>query len=92
MEAVKRQTNVVSTKGEKVVDKALRSVYFKDLEEIGEAYELESRKLRVAINRAFQVGIAVYQLAKVADVGVLLGLSGPVRCLSRLRADSDGHR
>ena len=32
--------------------------------EIGEAYELESRKQRIVIRRPFQIGIAVYQLAK----------------------------
>ena len=41
IEALERQTNVVYTKDEKVVDRALRSAFFSDLEEIGEAYELE---------------------------------------------------
>ena len=53
------------TKDEKVVDRALRSAFFSDLDEIGEAYELESRKPRITIRRPFQVGIAVYQLAKL---------------------------
>lgn len=65
IEAPERQTNVVYTKDEKVVDKALRSAFFSDLEKIGEAYELERRKLRVWIKRPFQVGIAVYQMAKL---------------------------
>ncbi|XP_078356057.1 uncharacterized protein LOC144640871 [Oculina patagonica] len=65
IEALERQTNVIYTKDEKVVDRALRSAYFSDLDEIGEAYELESRKPRITINRPFQVGIAVYQLAKL---------------------------
>ena len=64
IEALERQTNVIYTKDEKVVDRALRSAYFSDLDEIGEAYELESRKPRITIRRPFQVGIAVYQLAK----------------------------
>ena len=42
IEALERQTTVIYTKDEKVVDRALRSTYFEDLEEIGEAYELES--------------------------------------------------
>ena len=42
MEALERQTNVIYTKDEQVVDRALRSAYFEDLEEIGAAYELES--------------------------------------------------
>ena len=65
IEALERQTNVIYTKDEKVVDRALRSAYFSDLDEIGEAYELESRKPRVTIRRPFQIGIAVYQLAKL---------------------------
>jgi len=65
IQALERQTNVIYTKDEKVVDKALRSAYFEDLDEIGEVYELESRKTRIAIKRPFQVGIAVYQLAKL---------------------------
>jgi len=64
IEALERQTNVIYTKDEKVVDRALRSAYYEDLEEIGEAYELESRKPRIVIRRPFQVGIAVYQMAK----------------------------
>ena len=43
----------------------LRSAYFEDLEEIGDAYKIESRKKNVKINRPFQVGIVVYQLAKL---------------------------
>ena len=65
IEALERQTNVIYTKDEKVVDRALRSTYFSDLEEIGAAYELESRKSRITIRRPFQIGIAVYQLAKL---------------------------
>ena len=65
MEALERQTNVIYTKDEKVVDRALRSACFSDLDEVGEAYELESRKPRSRIRRPFQIGIAVYQLAKL---------------------------
>ena len=52
------------TKDEKLVDRMLRSTYFEDLNEIGSAYELTSRKRSVAINRPYQIGIAAYQLAK----------------------------
>ena len=45
--------------------KYLRSVWFQDLEEIGDVYEIEMRKRQVVINRPFQVGIAVYQMAKL---------------------------
>ena len=65
LEAVKRENNVIYTKDEKVVDRALRSAYFRDLEEVGQVYELESRKPRITIRRPFQIGIAVYQLAKL---------------------------
>ena len=65
IEALERQTNIIYTKDEKVVDRALRSAYFSDLDEIGKAYELESRKTRIVIRRPFQVGISVYQLAKL---------------------------
>ena len=65
IEALERQTNIIYTKDEKVVDRALRRAYFSDLDEIGQAYELESRKPRITIRRPFQVGIAVYQLAKL---------------------------
>ena len=53
------------TKDENTVDKHLRSVWFEDLEEIGDTYKIECRKNKVTINRPFQVGIVVYQLAKL---------------------------
>ena len=65
IEALERQTCVIYTKDEKVVDRALRSAFFEDLDEIGQAYELESRKPRILIRRPFQIGISVYQLAKL---------------------------
>ena len=65
IEAVERQTKVLYTKDEDEVDKHMRSAYFEDLEEIGDAYKIELRKDEVKINRPFQVGIVVYQLAKL---------------------------
>ena len=65
IEALERQTNVIYTKDEKVVDRALPSAYFSHLDEVGQAYELESRKPRITIRWPFQIGIAVYQLAKL---------------------------
>lgn len=50
---------IISPKVEKVVYRALRRVYFSDLEEVGQAYELESRKPRITISLPFQVEIAV---------------------------------
>jgi len=46
------------TKAEKTVDHALCSAWFEDLTEIGDVYEITSRKRRVTIHRPFQVGIA----------------------------------
>jgi len=42
-----------------------REVVHPCLTEIADAYEITSRKPRVTIHRPFQVGIAVYQLAKL---------------------------
>ena len=65
IEAVERQTRVLYTKDEDEVDKYLRSAYFEDLKEIGDVYKIELRKNKVTINRPFQIGIVVYQLAKL---------------------------
>ena len=65
IEALERQTNVIYTEDEKVVDRALRSAYFSDLDELGKAYKLESRKPRITLRRPFQIGIAMYQPAKL---------------------------
>lgn len=65
IEALERQTCLIYTKDGKVADRALRSEYLGDLKELGQAYELESRKPRITIDGRFQIGIAVYQLAKL---------------------------
>lgn len=65
IEAVERQTRTLYTRDEDEVDKNLRSAFFEDLEEIGDAYKIKLRKPKVTINRPFQVGIVVYQLAKL---------------------------
>ena len=65
MEAVERQPRTVYTRDEDEVDQHLRSAWFEDLEEIGDAYKIELRKVKLTINRPFQVGIVVYQLAKL---------------------------
>ena len=65
IEALERETNITYIRDEKVVDRAMRSCFFQDLEEVGETYEIERRKARINIKRPFQVGIAVYQLAKL---------------------------
>ena len=56
---------MVYTKDERVVDRTLQNAFFSDLDELGEAYELESQKARITAKRPFQIGIAVYQLAKL---------------------------
>ena len=53
------------TREERVVDKALRSPFFDNLEEIVGAYEIKEFKRTVMIKRPYQCGIAVYQLAKL---------------------------
>ena len=65
IEAVERQSRVLYTRDENEVDKHLRWAWFKDLEEIGDAYKIELRKDRLTIKNPFQVGIVVYQLAKL---------------------------
>jgi len=65
IEALERHLNVSYTKDEKTVDRALQSAWFEDLNEIGNAYEITSRKLRITIYRPFQVMIPLYQLAKL---------------------------
>ena len=65
IEAVERQTRTTYTKDEDEVDKQLRSAWFEDLDVIGDVYKIECRKPRVKINRPFQAGIVVYQMAKL---------------------------
>ena len=65
IEAVERHTNTIYTCDAEEVDKSLRSARFKTLEEIGPAYKVELRKIKINIDRPFQVGIVVYQLAKL---------------------------
>ena len=65
LEAVERQLKVLYTKDENTVEKHLRSVWFEDLEEIGDTYKIKCRKNKVMIDRPFLVGIVVYQLAKL---------------------------
>ena len=65
IEAVERQNKTLYTRNEDEVDKHLRSAWFKDLEEIGDAYKIELCKDKLTIARPFQVGIVVYQLAKL---------------------------
>ena len=65
IEDVARHVNTIFTSDENKVDKAMRSPYQEDLEEIGNAYEIREGKRKVSVDRAYQCGIAVYQLAKL---------------------------
>ena len=65
MEDLGRHKSTKFTLKEMVVDKALRSPFFDNLEEIGGAYEIKEFKRTVMIKRPYQCGIAVYQLAKL---------------------------
>ena len=56
IEALERLTCVIFTKDEKVMDRALKSTYFNDLEQLGQAYEMESRKAGITINCPLQIG------------------------------------
>ena len=60
-----RHKSTKFTREEMVVDKALRSPFFHNSEEIGGAYEIKEFKRTVMIKRPYQCGIALYQLAKL---------------------------
>ena len=60
-----RHKSTKFTREEWVVDKALKSSFFDDLEEIGGAYEIKEREPTVMIKRPYQCDITVYQLAKL---------------------------
>lgn len=53
------------TTGKSVLRKELHLAWFQDLEEFGDVYEIKTRKRKVDIERPFQVGIAVYHMAKL---------------------------
>ena len=65
IENLARHKSTKFTRKEMVVDKALRSPFFDNLEGIGGAYEIKEFKRTVMIKRPYQNGIAVYQLAKL---------------------------
>ena len=54
------QQSTKFTRDEWVVDKALRSPFFDNLQGIGGAYEIKYFKRTVMIKRPYQCGIAVY--------------------------------
>ena len=64
IEDLGRRKSTKFTRKGMVVDKALRSPFFDNLEETGRAYEIKDLKWTVMIKRSYQCGYAVYQLAK----------------------------
>ena len=69
IEDLGRHESTKFTREEMAVDKALRSPFFDNLEEIGGAYEIKEFKRTVMIKRPYQCGITVYQLAKLRMLG-----------------------
>ena len=65
IEDKEKHMNIRYTQDENEVEKALRSPFFEDLTEINETYEIKKRKRKIIIDRPYQCGIAVYQLAKL---------------------------
>ena len=65
MEDLSRQKSTKFTREEKDFDKAFRSPFFDNLEEIGGAYEIKEFNRTIMIKGPCQCGIAVYQLAKL---------------------------
>ena len=65
IEDLGRRKSTKFTRKGMVVDKALRSPFFDNLEETGRAYEIKDLKWTVMIKRSYQCGYAVYQLAKL---------------------------
>ena len=65
IEDLTKHTRTTFTTNENDVDKALRSPFFDDLDEINGAFEIKEKKRSVNIRRPYQCGIAVYQLAKL---------------------------
>ena len=76
IEAVERQTKVLYTKDKDVFDRHLRSAYFEDLEEIGDAYKIESRKKEYHDKQTFSGRHRGISAGQVANVAVLLRLLG----------------
>ena len=65
--------------------KDLRLVWFQDLEEVGNVYEIEMKKRKVGRNHGLPDG-------QSANIAVLLRLFGPISRQARFRADAYGHR
>ena len=64
IEDLMRHIKTTFTTNEDLDDQSFRSPYFEDFEKINRAFEIKEDKKRVNIMRAYQCGIAVYQLSK----------------------------
>ena len=65
IEDLSRHKGTKFTREERDVNEALRLPFFNNLEEIGGVYEMKKSKRTVTIQKGYQCGIAVYQLAKL---------------------------
>ena len=65
IEDLGRRKSTKFTRKERVVEKALRSPFFDNLEEIGQAYKIKELKQTVMIKRPYQCGIFAYQLTEL---------------------------
>ena len=64
IENLERRDRVELTADVKRVQKLVLDPFFRDAEEVGEAFKLKMGKSSIVIDRPYQCGIGVYQLAK----------------------------
>ena len=65
IENLSKQTKTVYTNDKEKIRRFKRSALLHDIEQIGDTFEIDMHKKSVTINRPYQCGIAVYQLAKL---------------------------
>ena len=65
IENLERQDRVELTADVRRVQKLVLDPFFRDAEEVGDAFKLRMGKRSIVIDRSYQCGIAVYQLAKL---------------------------
>ena len=65
IENLERQDRVELTVDVRRVQKLVLHPFFRDAEEVGDAFKLKMGKRSIVIDRPYQYGIAVYQLAKL---------------------------
>ena len=65
IENLERQDRVELTADVRRVQKLVLDPFFRDAEEVGDAFKLKMGKRSIVIDRPYQCGIAVYQLAKL---------------------------